>query len=347
MPLQILRQDITRMRCDAIVNAANESLLGGGGVDGQIHRAAGPKLLEECRKIGGCPTGEARITKGYDLPSRYVIHTVGPVWHGGTHGEEAQLRACYRSSLALATKHHCRTVAFPLISGGIYGYPKDQALHVAVDEIGRFLMDHEMMVYMVIFDKEAFSAGQKMFAEVKAYIDDVYAAGHYNMHEQRRKYAFNRPESSEALDLDQEMAVASRPQMMPMAPMAPMNEASSLEDMLRQKDESFSQMLLRLIDERGMKDAECYKKANIDRKLFSKIRSNMQYRPSKQTAVAFALALQLDEAETGELLAKAGYALSHSFTFDIIIEYCIRKKIYDVLTVNEMLFAFDQTLLGA
>ena len=302
MPLQIVRNDITTMKMDAIVNAANESLLGAGGVDGAIHRAAGPELLAECRTLGGCKTGQAKITKGYRLLAKFVIHTVGPIWRGGGYGGRELLGSAYRSSLELALANGCETVAFPLISSGVYGYPKDQALKVAVDTIGEFLLSHDMTVYLVIFDRAAYTIGGKLFADIAAYIDDCYADAHTDSWETQRR----------------RMALASMP--MEEDALAPIAAPADLDEALSKLDESFSQMLLRKIDERGITDAQCYKKANIDRKLFSKIRSDVHYKPSKPTAMAFAVALELPLEEAREMLEKAGFAFSHASKFDIIVE---------------------------
>ena len=325
MPLIIVRNDITKMSVDAIVNAAKESLLGGGGVDGCIHRAAGPELLQECRTLGGCRTGEARITGAYRLPCKYVIHTVGPVWNGGRCGEREQLASCYRTSLALAKEHGCETVAFPLISSGIFGYPKAQALRVAVDIISEFLAENDMTVYIVIFDRAAYQIGNKLFADIAAYIDDHYVDSHTDSRRERMRRIG---------------VVESRALTAPMA-------ASGLDEALAHLDAGFSETLLKLIDRSGKKDAEVYRKANVDRRLFSKIRNNPDYKPSKPTAVAFAIALELSLPETRDLIARAGYALSPSSKFDVIIEYFIMQRDYDIFKINEALFAFDQSLLGA
>ena len=330
MPLEIVRNDITKMKVDAIVNAANETLLGGGGVDGCIHRAAGPELLAECRTLGGCKTGDAKITGAYRLPCKYVIHTVGPMWNGGSHGERKLLVSCYRTSLALAKEHGCETVAFPLISSGIFGYPKDQALRVAVDTIGEFLLHNDMTVYIVIFSRTAYQISSKLFADIAEYVDDHYVDAHTDSRRERLR----------------RMSVLEGRALSAGAAAAPM-VADNLDDLLAHLDAGFSETLLKLIDHSGKKDSEIYKKANVDRKLFSKIRNNPDYKPSKPTAVAFAIALELSLPETRDLIARAGYALSASSKFDVIIEYFIRQKKYDIFEINEALFAFDQSLLGA
>ncbi len=371
MPLEIVRNDITRMRVDAIVNAANPSLLGGGGVDGAIHLAAGPGLLEECRKLGGCRTGEAKITAGYDLPCRYVIHTVGPVWQGGNNGERGQLTSCYRASLALAEQHGCETVAFPLISAGTYGYPRAEALEAAVGTIREFLQDHAMTVFLVNYERASFTIGEQLYSHIRAFIDDRYIDPLYEEREMKRR-AYNAPAAMpDAAAIREAARVRERPEpsrkpglferrrqkkaetvdnasileeaAAPAAGFAP----SGLRDYLSQLDEGFRDMLLREIDARGMTDAECYKRANVDRKLFNKIKNQPEYRPGKSTVLAFAVALRMSMAETGVLLRKAGYSLSHSSKADLIVEYFILHGRYDIFEINEALFAFDQKLLGS
>ncbi len=358
MPFQIVRDDITKMRVDAIVNAAKPSLLGGGGVDGAIHAAAGPELLEECRSLGGCRPGEAKITSAYRLPCRWVIHTVGPVWHGGLRGEKRQLASCYRNALELAREKGCESVAFPLISAGAYGYPKDKALRTAVESVSAFLLENDMTVYLVVYGRESLEIGRKLFADIQEYIDDHYVQAHPPQANRRRKFE-EAPAESESFCVPGEDAIcapsAPRPPAAPSSPRpqalfqpgTPFGNMASLEERMGELDESFQQMLLRKIDERGMTDAQCYKKANLDRKLFSKIRKDVSYRPSKPTAIAFAIALELDLRETEELLRKAGFALSRSSKFDVIVQYFIEKRRYDIFEINEVLFHYDQNLLGA
>ena len=357
MPFQIIRQDITKMKCDAIVNAANNTLLGGGGVDGMIHRAAGPELRDECIGLHGCETGQAKITKGYRLPAKYVIHTVGPIWQGGGFGERELLASCYRNSLNLAAEHGFESIAFPLISSGIFGYPKEQALKVATETISEFLENHDMDIFLTVFGHNSFAISQKLYADVQSYIDDHYVEEHTDLsYERERRSALmfgallSEPKlrnRGKRLSSEKRSALHDEPAIAASQAPDSLEIDNSLEDALKAMDESFSQMLLRKIDECGMKDAQCYRKANIDRKLFSKIRTDPNYKPSKATAIAFAVALELSLDETRELLMKAGYALSHSSKFDIIIEYFISRHQYDIFEINETLFAFDQSLLGS
>lgn len=380
MPLHLIRADITKLECDAIVNAANSSLLGGGGVDGAIHRAAGPELLKECRTLGGCKVGDAKLTLAYELPAKFVIHTVGPIWRGGEFHEGSLLYRCYQRSLEIATEHNCESIAFPLISSGAYGYPKDRALEVAMKSITSFLETHELDVYLVIFDAESFRISESKYSQIQSYIDEHYIPeDFYNQQVSRlsleMKAAFFDKEGAKILEMPvkkleedfedeseeefeedfeedfEELGSAEAASLFELScPKEKQKKDVFLEDLelhLKIIDESFSQMVLRKIDESGLSDVECYKRANVDRKLFSKLRSNVHYKPSKTTAIAFAIALKLNLQETSELLMKAGYALSKSNKFDIIIEYFIKKMNYDIFEINEALFAFDQVLLGA
>ncbi len=339
MPFEIVRNDITKMQVDAIVNTANPRPIVGGGVDRAIHQAAGPKLLLARREIGDIPTGEAYLTPAYGLPSRVVIHTVGPVWGDGKHGEREKLADCYRNSLTLAAKEGCESVAFPLISAGIFGCPPEIAIAVAIQAIRAFLADHELTVYLVVFDEKAFQISSSLYREVKSFLDERYIAE--RMAEEYREEPRERGRYKGSPAPAGEMVGAL------MDPGRPRIFMGSIARRIGRAKATFSETLLQLIDKSGKTDPEVYKKANVDRKLFSKIRNNPAYKPSKSTALAFAVALELDLEDTEDFLARAGFAFSPSSKADIIVEYFIERGQYDIFTINETLFAFEQPLLGA
>lgn len=415
MPFEIVRNDIVNMQVDAIVNPANSKAATGAGTDAGIHKKAGRKLLWARKKIGVIKTGDAAITPGFRLDAKFVIHTAGPVWQGGVCDEENLLASCYRASLRLAAKHHCESIAFPLLSAGTYGFPKSLALQIAIREFSSFLMENEMRIYLVVFDRDSFVLSEKLFASVSSYIDENYVrakiADEYGSGESYRQnrssvciqsvldlqetcpesksfppagataslpvsdqgcefFPLGKPKcasfppagASASLPPDsQETAPRFAPPASALLPPdgsipAPFHvdlsdtlscKAQDLESALGELDAGFSETLLHLIDQTGKKDSEIYKKANIDRKLFSKIRNNRDYKPSKPTSLAFAIALELNLAETKDFIARAGYALSHSSKFDIIVEYFIQNSNYNIFELNEVLFAFDQPLIGS
>ncbi|MBP1917881.1 macro domain-containing protein [Youngiibacter multivorans] len=329
MPLEIIRNDIIKVTADAIVNPTNSAIDAGGGVDLEIHKAAGPLLAVECRTLGELPVGQARITKGYDLPARYVIHTAGPVWRGGNSGEEGLLKDSYRSSLNLAREYGLESIAFPLISSGSFGYPKDLALRTAISVIGEFLLSNDMTVYLVVYDRDSFMLSNKLFSSITQYIDEKYV---------EEKPVSVRRRSGNLLEDSM---------MSPMESQAPTRKSRrSLDEVIGQMDETFSRSLIRLIDEKKLKDTDVYKKANVDRKLFSKIRNDVFYKPSKATAIAFAIALELNLDETRDLLMKAGFALSNSSKSDLIIQYFLERGIHNIFEINEALYGFGQAALG-
>ena len=338
MPFEIVRNDIVNMQVDAVVNTANPNPVIGAGVDSGIHKKAGHELLVARQKIGCIDFGDAAITPGFDLDARYVIHTVGPVWEDGSHREEQILSSCYRNSLTLAKEYECESIAFPLIATGNYGFPKPLALQIAVREISTFLLENEMQVYLVVFGKEAFALSEKLFKSVSSYIDENYIRsktldeyGTESMYGSR--LVTRRIREQECSDMSIGAAIPI--------------DSDDWGQLLKDLDAGFSETLLQLIDRTGKKDSEIYKKANVDRKLFSKIRNNMDYRPSKTTALAFAFALELDVDETKDFISRAGFALSHSSKFDVIVEYFLVNRNYNVFELNEVLFAFDQPLIGA
>lgn len=341
MPFTIVRQDITKMKVDAIVNAANTDLQMGGGVCGAIFKAAGAAQLQAaCDKLAPIKTGEAVITSGFDLPAKFVIHAAGPVYrYQNAEQSEKLLRSAYMESLRLAIENNCESIAFPLISSGIYGYPKDEALQVATAAIQDFLINNDIDITLVVFDKSAFTVSRELLDAVESYIDEHYVDTHQIM--RRKLLDVERQAISEA---DERANIFNEPLLEEI--LAPIGAPAPLDDLVGNLDEPFSQMLLRLIDAKGMTDVEVYKRANLDRKLFSKIRSNKGYMPSKRTAIALAVALELSLDETDDLLERAGYALSHAVKFDVIVEYFITNGKYDVFEINEVLFEYDQPLLG-
>lgn len=424
MPFQIIRNDITKVHADAIVNTANPEPVFAAGTDSAVYHAAGADvLLEERKKIGEMQVGEVNVTDAYALNARYIIHTVGPVWIDGRHGELEALASCYRKSLHLAEKLECRSIAFPLISTGVYGFPKDKALDTALAVIRHFLETSDMEVTLVVFSRKAYQLSEGLVASVRQYIDDnycrdaretEYGSGFPEEEEERpassgirnrpslrdrlrwaRRQQEDRRKEREAFreewedlsweksvqspdwdrpagDIDLEgaplssenisMTPSAAPEMAPAKkmeapkvswesvfgkPSGPAGKKKTIQDVIDQAGEGFQEMLLRLIDEKGMKGPDVYKRANIDKKLFSKIKTNPSYVPKKQTAVALAVALKLNLDETTDLLNRAGLALSPSNYFDLIVSYCIENKNYDIFEINAVLFEYDQPLLGS
>lgn len=342
MPFEIIRNDLANMRTDAIVNTANPKPIVGAGTDAAIHQKAGPQLLEARQKIGNIRPGTSAITPAFGLDARYVIHTVGPVWQGGFLGEQAKLRSCYDSALHLAVEWGCDSIAFPLISTGAYGFPKNLALQTAIAAFNEFLTDHEMEIYLVVWDRDSLRLSEKRFHSIASYIDERYVQTH-TIREYRRESAnFGRCPSS-ALEESAQCAPSAAPVRRPKAP----SKKLSLKEMLQQTDAGFTETLLKLIDQSSQKDSTIYKKALLSKQHFSKIRSNPDYRPTKATAISLALALELDLEQTKDLIGRAGYALTDSSKSDIIIRYFIEHKIYDLVEINIALYEFDQSLLGS
>ena len=353
MPFTIVRNDITNMQADAIVNTANPKPVAGAGTDTAIHKKAGPDLLAARQKIGNIAVGCAAITPAFALTAKYVIHTVGPVWNGGGYGEEELLRSCYDNSLKLAVENNCKSIAFPLISTGNYGFPKDKALQIAISVFSEFLLVQEMDIFLVVFDKTSFRLSEKLFQSVASYIDENYVdeckVASYGARKTIRSYRRRRrdTETCESRAVLEEMpTVGADEALYPCAQMAA-SKAMSLEDMLKQADAGFTETLLKLIDKTGKKDSEIYKKANISKQHFSKIRNNPNYKPTKPTAIALALALELSLEDTKDLIGRAGYALTNSSKFDLIIQFFIQQKNYNIVQINIVLYEFDQPLLGA
>ena len=343
MPFLMIRNDITKVAADAIVNPANRNLLQGSGTSRAIYQAAGEQeLTAACEAIGYCEPGRAVCTPAFGLPAKYIFHAVCPAWQGGLFGEAEQLAGAYHSALELAAEYHCESVAFPLLSSGNYGYPKEQAFRIAVDTITQYVMEHDLTVYLVLYDRHSLAVSRKLFALVEEYIDDHYVAQNDESYQfdRRRRESVERRRwrlEEEATPMLETAAAPPPPATTPMA-------ARSLEHLM---GESFTTRLLRLIDERGLKDSTVYKQSNISRQHFSKIQCNRDYNPKKKTVLAFAVGLHLSEDETIDLLKSAGYAFSDGSKQDWIVRYCLEHKIYNINQVNTLLFQWDQEQLGA
>ncbi len=383
MPLQIVHNDIIKMNTDAVVNAANERLLRGGGVCGAIFKAAGGQALQEaCDKIGHCETGQAVITEGFSLQARYIIHAVGPIWRGGNYGEEKLLYSAYQNSLKLAESYELKSIAFPLISAGIYGYPKEAALKVAASAIGDFLKESEMDVYLVVFDRTAVQISEGLFQNVTHYLNTYFredrsrrrlaeeqswASGNFSPNESSFYDQRSEAEGSESIFIKEKKATgksglqetsiwkkaAGKKTVGKTAEEKTVGEKAflgkkqaKLDFLFSHMEKTFQETLFDFIDTKNLTDTQVYKRANMDRRLFSKIRSNKEYSPKKTTVFSLAIALELSVTETEKLLASAGYAFNMSSKADVIIRYFLENEEYDIFTINETLFCFEQNVLN-
>lgn len=349
MPFQIIRNDITKVEADAIVNTANPLPEVGGGTDWAIHTAAGPELLKARETIGEIAVGRAAATPAFDLPAKYVLHTVSPAWVDGAHGEEEQLREAYDAALCLADELGCRSVAFPLMAAGTYGFPHDVALSVAIRAFTDFLLDHEMQIYLVVFNAAAFGLAGSIFADLESYIDENYVSGkteeeyrvdgglpeneksrpRFRGSASRKNYA-NLNFAGASFPLADEPSFSAQEERVQLS--------ASLEDALRQRESSFSAYLRDLLKESGCKASVVYKRAEISKQLFSRIINNEDYQPSKSTVIQLALGLQLDLPQTQKLLEKAGYMLTRSSKADLAVRYFIERRIFNITLINESLY---------
>ena len=328
MPFEIVHSDITKIQVDAIVNPTDSRFSGSGGTDYAIHKAAGPLLGQACRGLETLHQSGIAVTDGYNLPCRYVFHTMGPIWTGGRRNEAALLRACYLNVLLKAGEMGLSSIAFPLISSGTFGFPKDQVLSIATTAIRDYLTvtDGELWVLLCVYDKTAYEISRRM--ELERFLGTVGG---------RVKTA--------AAPVSKRAAMREEPDFTCYETM-PCEATQSLNDWLKHQDDTFAVTLLKLIDRKHMTEVQCYKRANVSKKTFWKINNDPKYRPSKPTVIAFAIALELTLQETEDLLRTVGFSLSHSNTFDMIVEFYIRQGTYDIYEINAALYQFDQICLG-
>ena len=354
MPLKIVRNDITKMNTEAIVNTANDHVKVGTGCDSAVYKAAGYEELHRYRaeKIGFVPEGDAFLTPGFNLQAKYIIHAVSPRYAGGSKGEEEKLRSCYRNSLQIAKENHIKSIAFPLISTGGFGYPKEEGMRIAIDEINAFLLKNEMLIYLVVFDTKATRLGEKIYQDLEAYIDQNYVESRYEEEYETAYFNYIRQSHTGLEDglPNTEPASIFRQKEKPDASLR--NECSKMESVCEYDEDSeeqlknkleermehitdtFSQYLMYLIQDKKMKNAEVWKNAFVDKKVFSKMKNDPNYHPQKRTALCLCIGAKLNLDEAKSLLARAGYALSPCDKTDIIFSYFIENQIYDIAELD-------------
>jgi O-acetyl-ADP-ribose deacetylase len=327
MPFDIIRQDIVLMDVDVIVSAVDQELSLGSGVNQSIHDCAGVEYSELLRNKGYIRENEVFVTSGYNLKAKHIFHTLTPIWEGGFSSEDAQLIDCYNELLRVAMKMNVQSIAFPLLSSGNHRYPKDKALKIAMSTLQKFVLKHDIQIYLVVFDFTSYFMSLKLSSMVTNYLESNFDS-HAHEYETRSNFVTSEYRIEHSQD---------RRSRRPL----------SLEEAIAQSRETFTKRLFRYIDERDLRDSDVYRNANIDRRLFSKIRSNNLYQPSKPTVIALAISLKLSLDETIDLLNSAGYALSHSQVFDVIIEYFISHNQYDIFVINQALFYYNLPTLGS
>lgn len=325
MPFQIVRNDITKMKVDAVINTANPNAMYGRGTDQAIYEAAGrDKLLAARQKIGTLQVGEAVVTPGFRLPAKYIIHNAGPVWEGGDRGEEEKLELCYENCLRLAAKKKFKSIAFPLISTGTYGFPKKIGLQTAIKVLSRFLLDSDMMIYLVVFDDESVQLSEMIFPDIPDFIQQDRDCSH--------------------IPIEYPAQALFRSESLPMV--CEETAYRTLDDIVENRGKNLPETLMQFLIEKDLKNTDVYHNANISRKVFSKIITNEKYHPKKKTVLALAIGMRLNLDETKDLLSRAGYALSPGNKFDLIVKYCIEIGEYNIVKINILLYEYGEETLG-
>lgn len=345
MPFEVIRNDIAKVTADAIVDTANPKPRIGAGADHAIHLGAGPELLEARKAIGDIQPGHVAVTPAFGLKAKYIIHAVGPAWKGGNENEETLLRQTYDNALKAAVDHQCKSVAFPLMSTGTYGFPKEKGMPIAVSAFTDFLMSHNIRIILVVFDRVVFELSGQLLDDVHGYVDDNYVdamhAEEYDIHQCVTDYEKLKERLSDQRRSEIKSIIGIEETATPRC-----RTSTQLSEIVEQTDVSFHGKLFQLIDERGFKEPTVYKAADISRQQFSQIRSNPNYHPTRNAAIRFALALKLDYEATQEFLSSAGYTLTQSNPADIIVKCCIDRGEFDTVKINSELYERNLPLLS-